>query len=82
MSHLEFDTTRNVIKFYPLFNWSVEDVMEYIGKNKIPYNILHEKGYVSIGCEPCTRAVKPGEDFRAGRWWWEKGSEKECGLHK
>jgi len=82
MSNPEYDINRNVIKFYPLFNWSLDEVKEYVRTHNIPYNILHDKGYISIGCEPCTRAVKPGEDFRAGRWWWENGTGKECGLHK
>lgn len=82
MSNPEYDINRNVIKFYPLFNWSMDEVKEYVRVNNIPYNVLHDRGFVSIGCEPCTRAVKAGEDFRAGRWWWEKGNGKECGLHE
>jgi phosphoadenosine phosphosulfate reductase len=78
---LEYDNTRNIYKFYPIFDWSYDDVKSYVKQNNIPYNLLHDKGYVSIGCEPCTRAVKPGEDFRAGRWWWENDGPKECGLH-
>ncbi|MGC1391479.1 MAG: phosphoadenylyl-sulfate reductase [Bacteroidales bacterium] len=78
---LEYDADRMLFKFYPLFNWSFEDVRNFVNENNIPYNTLHNKGYVSIGCEPCTKAVKPGEDFRAGRWWWEKEGPKECGLH-
>jgi phosphoadenosine phosphosulfate reductase len=78
---LEYDHTRNIYKFYPIFDWSYDDVKSYVKQNNIPYNQLHDKGYVSIGCEPCTRAVKPGEDFRAGRWWWENDGPKECGLH-
>jgi phosphoadenosine phosphosulfate reductase len=81
MESLEYDESRQMLKYYPLFDWSFEEVRNYIDKNNIPYNILHDKGFPSIGCEPCTRAVKPGEDFRAGRWWWESGSAKECGLH-
>jgi phosphoadenosine phosphosulfate reductase len=81
MEQLEYDEKRNLYKFYPLFNWSFEEVRSFIKENNVPYNILHDRGFVSIGCEPCTRAVKEGEDFRAGRWWWENGSEKECGLH-
>jgi len=62
-------------------NWTFEHVKQYIKDNHVPYNVLHDQGFVSIGCEPCTRAIKPGEDFRAGRWWWENNSKKECGLH-
>ena len=82
MDWLEYDETRDIYKFYPLFNWSFKDVMDYVKENYVPYNPLHEKGYVSIGCEPCTRAIKPGEDFRAGRWWWESAGPKECGCHR
>jgi phosphoadenosine phosphosulfate reductase len=81
MDQIEYDSSRNLFKFYPLFDWTYEKVTEFIRDNSIPYNILHDKGYVSIGCEPCTRAIRDGEDFRSGRWWWENGSEKECGLH-
>jgi len=81
MDWIEFDEEKELFKFYPLFNWSFEDVEKFIKENNIPYNVLHEKGFVSIGCEPCTRAVEKGEDFRAGRWWWEAGGQKECGLH-
>jgi phosphoadenosine phosphosulfate reductase len=78
---IEYDADRKLFKFYPLFNWSFDEVREFVKENNIPYNTLHDKGYVSIGCEPCTKAVKPGEDFRAGRWWWENDGAKECGLH-
>jgi phosphoadenosine phosphosulfate reductase len=71
----------NIIKVNPIIDWKWEQVWDYIKTNKIPYNKLHDKGYPSIGCEPCTRAIKPGEDLRAGRWWWEADPEKECGLH-
>ena len=81
MSDLEYDEDKNLFKFHPLFDWSFKDVEKYIKENYIPYNALHDKGYLSIGCEPCTRAVKPGEDFRAGRWWWESEGPKECGCH-
>jgi len=77
----ELDSERNMIKFNPLVSWTFEDVNEFVKKEQIPYNSLHDKGFVSIGCEPCTRAIQPGEDFRAGRWWWEDNSKKECGLH-
>jgi phosphoadenosine phosphosulfate reductase len=81
MDFLEFDEERKLFKFYPLFDWSFEEVKDYVKENQIPFNVLHDKGFVSIGCEPCTRAVQPGEDFRAGRWWWETGGTKECGCH-
>jgi phosphoadenosine phosphosulfate reductase len=81
MNWLEYDEDRKLFKFYPLFDWSFEDVEEFIKKNNVPYNVLHDKGYVSIGCEPCTRSVKAGEDFRSGRWWWENDGPKECGCH-
>jgi phosphoadenosine phosphosulfate reductase len=71
----------NIIKLNPLADWTNDKIWEYIHENKIPYNELHDRGYPSIGCEPCTRAVKQGEDPRAGRWWWEIDSQKECGLH-
>ena len=82
MSDLEEDSGRNMLKYHPLFDWSLEDVETFLKDNNIPYNSLHNKGYISIGCAPCTRPVKEGEDFRAGRWWWENNSGKECGLHK
>jgi phosphoadenosine phosphosulfate reductase len=81
MPMVEYDATNNIIKYHPLLHWSTEDVRNYINEFNIPYNILHDRGFVSIGCAPCTRAVRPGEDFRAGRWWWEDSSKKECGLH-
>ena len=81
MPQVEWDETNNVIKYHPLLHWTFEEVKQYIMENKIPYNSLHDKGFVSIGCAPCTRAIKPGEDFRAGRWWWEDATKKECGLH-
>ena len=72
---------RPLVKFNPLANWSSKQVWEYIGQNEVPYNALHSRGFVSIGCEPCTRPVLPGEHERAGRWWWEAETLKECGLH-
>ena len=81
MDWIEFDEGRKLFKFYPLFNWSFDEVRNFVKENDVPFNSLHDKGYVSIGCEPCTKAVKPGEDFRAGRWWWENDGPKECGLH-
>lgn len=81
MNNLEYDEDKQVIKFHPLLEWSIENVESFIRENDIPYNSLHNKGYVSIGCEPCTRAVIKGQDFRSGRWWWEVDSSKECGCH-
>jgi phosphoadenosine phosphosulfate reductase len=81
MDWLEYDEVKKLYKFYPLFNWIYDEVKAFVKENNVPYNSLHDKGYVSIGCEPCTRAVKPGDDFRAGRWWWENDGAKECGLH-
>jgi phosphoadenosine phosphosulfate reductase len=77
----EDDPAHFMTKFNPLADWSEEDVWTYLRDNKVPYNALHDKGYPSIGCEPCTRAIEPGEDVRAGRWWWENPESKECGLH-
>ncbi|MCY1719891.1 phosphoadenylyl-sulfate reductase [Prolixibacteraceae bacterium Z1-6] len=82
MQEFEFDGGNAIIKYNPLKDWSLEETIEYVKANNVPYNILHDKGFVSIGCQPCTRAIQPGEDFRAGRWWWEQGSGKECGLHE
>jgi len=78
---LEWDESNQVIKYHPILQWSTEEVKTYIQKNRVPYNPLHDRGFVSIGCAPCTRAIQPGEDFRAGRWWWEDADKKECGLH-
>ena len=72
---------RRIIKINPLANWSANEVWDYIKKNKLPYNKLHDRNYPSIGCVPCTRPIKPGEDTRSGRWWWEPPEQKECGLH-
>ncbi|RAP30822.1 phosphoadenylyl-sulfate reductase [Candidatus Marinamargulisbacteria bacterium SCGC AG-343-D04] len=77
----EWDNTFNILKINPLAYWTEKEVWEYVKKEKIPYNTLHDQGYPSIGCEPCTRAIEPGEDVRAGRWWWENPEQKECGLH-
>jgi len=82
MPQVEWDEANQIVKFHPILDWSFEKVKNFINLHKIPYNPLHERGYVSIGCEPCTRAIKPGEDFRAGRWWWENNSARECGLHE
>ena len=81
MPMVEKDEARNIIKVHPLTHWTTEEVKEEIKKHNIPYNILHDRGFVSIGCQPCTRAIKAGDDFRAGRWWWENTDKKECGLH-
>ncbi len=70
-----------ILKINPIINWTWDRVQDYIKENNLPYNSLVDKGYPSIGCEPCTRPIKPGEDLRAGRWWWEQGEHKECGLH-
>jgi phosphoadenosine phosphosulfate reductase len=82
MKPIEWDEANGLIKLNPLIEWSEEQVLAYISEHKIPYNPLHDKNYPSIGCLPCTRAILPGEDIRAGRWWWESPDTKECGLHK
>jgi phosphoadenosine phosphosulfate reductase len=82
LEEIEWDEERKLYKFNPLIDWSTDDVLTYLKQNGVPYNPLHDKGFISIGCAPCTRAVKPGEDFRSGRWWWENKSKKECGLHQ
>jgi phosphoadenosine phosphosulfate reductase len=76
-----FDNDLHIAKFNPLADWSGNDVWDYIRTHKVPYNLLHDRGFPSIGCEPCTRAVEPGADERSGRWWWEDEGKKECGLH-
>lgn len=81
MDYIEYDQVNDIIKIHPLFDWTFDMVNDYIKGERIPYNVLHDKGFPSIGCAPCTRAVQEGEDFRAGRWWWEDQSKKECGLH-
>ncbi|MDN5881379.1 MAG: phosphoadenylyl-sulfate reductase [Nitrosospira sp.] len=78
---IEWDTEYGLYKYNPLVDWTDQEVWGYIRHHSIPYNPLHDQGYPSIGCEPCTRAIKPGEDKRAGRWWWETDSQKECGIH-
>lgn len=82
MQFFTTDTNFNTLKFNPLKDWTLLDVQKYIIENNVPENELHTQGFISIGCEPCTRAIKPGEDLRAGRWWWEDKSKKECGLHE
>jgi phosphoadenosine phosphosulfate reductase len=81
MERVEWDEAHGLFKFHPLLDWDFEQVKAYVKTHNIPYNPLHDKGFVSIGCAPCTRAIREGEDFRAGRWWWEDESKKECGLH-
>lgn len=78
---VEWDVNNQLLKINPLYRWSEKEVWDYIHAHQIPYNLLHDKGFASIGCQPCTRAVKEGEDVRAGRWWWEDPENKECGLH-
>ena len=78
---IQIDKGFNIIKYNPLHDWTLDDVKKHIKENHVPYNVLHDRGFVSIGCAPCTRAIQPGDDFRAGRWWWESNSKKECGLH-
>lgn len=79
---LEWDELNGLLKFNPLITWTDEQLWNFIHSHQIPYNPLHDKGYPSIGCEPCTRAIQPGEDVRAGRWWWESQEGRECGIHK
>lgn len=81
MEMVEWDSTNSILKLNPLIEWNDDEVWSYIHTNKVPYNVLHDSGYPSIGCAPCTRAVEPAEDIRAGRWWWESPEHKECGLH-
>jgi len=81
LAQSEFDVVNGLQKFSPLLDWSLSDVWAYLKQFDVPYNALHDKGYASIGCAPCTRAITPGEDIRAGRWWWEDPEIKECGLH-
>src|SRR5450432_1022766 len=79
---LEWDEGNQLHKYNPLLHWNQEDLRKYISEHDVPYNILHDRGFMSIGCQPCTRAIRSGEDFRAGRWWWEEADKKECGLHE
>jgi phosphoadenosine phosphosulfate reductase len=78
---IEWDTENGLLKLNPLANWTMEEVWNYIKNYQVPYNKLHDQGYPSIGCSPCTRSIDPTEDIRAGRWWWEAPEHKECGLH-
>lgn len=82
VQEIEWDEEKQLYKFNPLLHWTTEEVVAYLTENAVPFNTLHHQGFVSIGCAPCTKAIQPGEDFRAGRWWWEDQSKKECGLHK
>lgn len=82
MQIVEWDAMHGLVKINPLLNWTAEEVENFVRKENIPYHKLHDQGFPSIGCQPCTRAIKPGEDIRAGRWWWELPEQKECGLHK
>ncbi|WP_374591030.1 phosphoadenylyl-sulfate reductase [Ciceribacter sp. RN22] len=77
----EFDTERNLIKVNPLADWSIDQIRAFVEEQAVPVNPLHARGYSSIGCEPCTRPIRPGESERAGRWWWENDEKRECGLH-
>lgn len=79
---VEWDKVNGLIKINPLIDWTEQQVWGYVDKHNVPVNPLHKKGFASIGCQPCTRAIQPGEDIRAGRWWWENPETKECGLHK
>jgi len=82
LKRVEWDADHQLIKINPLINWTENMVWDFIRNHNIPYNTLHDKGFPSIGCQPCTRAIEPGEDQRAGRWWWENPDTRECGLHK
>lgn len=82
LKKIEWNEERQLYKYNPLLDWTTQDVVDFLKNNGVPYNTLHDENFVSIGCAPCTRATKPGEDFRAGRWWWEDKSKKECGLHR
>lgn len=81
LSAVEWDERNQIVKFHPLLEWNLSKLKDFIKKHNVPYNSLHDRGFPSIGCQPCTRAVKEGEDLRAGRWWWERTDKKECGLH-
>jgi phosphoadenosine phosphosulfate reductase len=78
---IEHDESYEIIKYNPLYDWTLEKTKAFIKENNVPYNVLHDRGYPSIGCAPCTRAINEDDDIRSGRWWWENGSKKECGLH-
>ncbi len=82
MKLVEWDENNGLLKVNPLIDWTEDELWAYIKSNHVPYNKLHDQGFPSIGCQPCTRAIIPGEDVRAGRWWWENPESRECGLHK
>lgn len=82
MKLVEWDANNGLVKINPLIEWSEKDCWDYINEHNVPFSNLHKKGFTSIGCQPCTRAIMEGEDIRAGRWWWEDPDTKECGLHK
>ncbi|WP_185864260.1 phosphoadenylyl-sulfate reductase [Blattabacterium cuenoti] len=81
LNELEWDDVHHLIKYHPLYHWKLKSIEKIIKKHRIPYNSLYDKGYPSIGCAPCTRSIKYGDNYRSGRWWWENNSKKECGLH-
>ncbi len=81
VAEFEWDADHGMVKVNPLAAWSLDQARDYVTARRVPYNPLHDQGYPSIGCAPCTRAVRPGEDERAGRWWWERPEHRECGLH-
>ena len=81
LQKVQWDAGNGLAKINPLADWTTQQIWDYIRANNVPYNALHDQGYSSIGCAPCTRAISPGEDIRAGRWWWESPEHKECGLH-
>ena len=81
-SAIAFDEQRSLVKVNPLFDWTRDETLDFVRSYEVPYNRLHDRGFLSIGCAPCTRAVEPGEPERAGRWWWEQTEKKECGLHR
>ncbi len=81
LTPFEWDEKHQLLKYHPLLYWSFDEVLLYLREKDIPYNKMQDRGFKSIGCLPCTRALKEGEDFRAGRWWWESADKKECGLH-
>ncbi len=82
LQFIEYDSNNHLVKINPLANREEDDIWDYVKKNQVPVNPLHKKGFASIGCQPCTRAIESGEDIRAGRWWWENPDTRECGLHK
>ena len=82
MQIVEWDAMHGLVKINPLLKWTAKEVEDFVRRENIPYHKLHDQGFPSIGCQPCTRAVKPGDDIRSGRWWWELPEQKECGLHK